>query len=115
MNVREFLQQHDIVYEVLEHQATYDAQRLAHAVHVSGKEVAKTVLLRVDDGYALAILPATRSVDVSRVKEAIDAEMVARIRFSESPVARFIWPTRRCSLRFNETIRRSVTRGVDRD
>jgi len=76
MNVREFLQQRGVRFSMLDHQPTYTAQRLAQAVHVSGDEVAKAVLLRADDGYVLAILPATRTVDFARVGQLTGAAII---------------------------------------
>jgi Ala-tRNA(Pro) deacylase len=54
---------------VLAHDDTYDSQHLAQAVHVPGRLVAKTVLVRMDHGYrfAVAVLPATHLVDLSAV------------------------------------------------
>jgi Ala-tRNA(Pro) deacylase len=66
MKVQEFLDQRHVPYVVLPHQPTYDAQHMAHAVHVKGQAVAKTVLLVADHGfrYMTAILPATEKIDL---------------------------------------------------
>jgi Ala-tRNA(Pro) deacylase len=77
MMVRRFLEEHHVPYQPLDHEPAYDAQRIAHAVHVSGREFAKAVLLRADDGYVLAVLPASRSVDLDRVQRVLGAEHVA--------------------------------------
>src|SRR5690606_21904109 len=53
------------------------AQSLAHAVHVSGNEVAKTVLLRCGRDYALAVLPATHTVDLQAVQQLLGRGPVA--------------------------------------
>ncbi len=76
MNVQRFLKQRRTWYETIQHDPTYDANALAQAVHVIDQEVAKPVLLRVDDGYALIVLPASRDVDVSRVKSVFGAASV---------------------------------------
>src|SRR5436309_9394307 len=76
MNVQNFLQQRNVPFRMLDHEPTYAAQRLAQIVHVSGEEVAKVVLLRADDGYVLAVLPATRSVNIDRVRELVGAAAV---------------------------------------
>jgi Ala-tRNA(Pro) deacylase len=66
MKVQEFLNESHVPYEVIAHEPTYDAQHLAHAVHVKGAAVAKTVLLRADHGYRYltAILPASQKIDL---------------------------------------------------
>jgi Ala-tRNA(Pro) deacylase len=83
MNVQKLLQQHHVAFRLLDHEPTYAAQRLAQVVHVSGGEVAKVVLLRADDGYVLAVLPATRSVNVDRVRELVGAASVKLATESE--------------------------------
>jgi Ala-tRNA(Pro) deacylase len=65
MNVQQFLSARHVPHEILEHQPTDDAQHMAHAVHVQGQKVAKTVLLRANHGYryVAAVVPATRRID----------------------------------------------------
>jgi Ala-tRNA(Pro) deacylase len=65
MKVKEFLTERKIAYDVLSHKPTYDAQHMAHAVHVPGAKVAKTVLLRANHGYryVTAIVPANQKID----------------------------------------------------
>ena len=73
MQVMEFLNQKHVPFEVLSHEPTYDAQHMAHAVHVKGAAVAKTVLLRADHGYCYmtAIVPATRKIDFDVASRAL--------------------------------------------
>jgi Ala-tRNA(Pro) deacylase len=69
MNVRNYLAEHHVPFQVLSHRHTGDAAHLAHAVHCSGKHVAKTVLLHVNHGFgdAVAIVPANTIVDFAKV------------------------------------------------
>jgi len=68
MNVQMFLKDHGVPFEPLVHAPAYDAQRMAQVLHVPGREVAKTVLLRTESGgeYFVAVLPATRHVDLKK-------------------------------------------------
>src|SRR5262245_49678529 len=77
MNIRKLLQQGNVPFQMLDHPPTYAAQRLAQIVHVSGDEVAKVVLLRADDGFVLAVLPATRGVNLERVRALVGAAKVS--------------------------------------
>lgn len=76
MNVQKFLSDEGVAFEVVEHYPTYDAQHLSQAVHVSGDHVAKTVLLRVlgEKPHAVAVLPASRQVDLAKASAALGAE-----------------------------------------
>jgi Ala-tRNA(Pro) deacylase len=67
MKLEELLNSRHIPFERLPHQRTYTANRMAQTLHVPGKEVAKTVVLRTGHGHALAVLPATHHVDLDQV------------------------------------------------
>ncbi len=71
MKVLEYLNDRHVNFNVLPHDDTFDSQHLAEAVHVSGRQVAKTVLLRMDHGYryAVAILPASYVIDLAAIGE----------------------------------------------
>ena len=73
MKVQEFLRDKHVPFEVMMHSATFDSQHMAHELHVSGHDVAKTVLLRWDDQskYAVAVLPASRRLDLDKAAEAL--------------------------------------------
>jgi len=69
--VKKFLDENNVKYEVHAHEKTFTAQGLARSEHISGKEVAKVVLLKLDDGsYAMALMPAHRLVDLGQLKNA---------------------------------------------
>ena len=77
MKIGEFLQQQKVRFDRLPHPATFDAQRMAHVLHVPGREVAKTVLLRCrEDRYVIAVLPATKSIDLKRVSQALGGALL---------------------------------------
>ncbi len=78
MNIQEFLARRDIPFEVLEHRQTFDAQRMAEAVHVSGHHVGKTVMLRTGgpDHFVVAVVPASHHIDFEKVRGAIGCEQV---------------------------------------
>jgi Ala-tRNA(Pro) deacylase len=65
MNVAKFLEAGHHDFERMPHRPVYSAQRLAQELHVPGREVAKTVLLRADGGYkyVVAVLPASKKID----------------------------------------------------
>ena len=75
MNIQEFLARQNVMFEVIEHDPTYDAQRLAQDLHVSGKHVAKTVLVRTDAGCVVAVLPASYRISVTDSRERLPAPM----------------------------------------
>ena len=73
MHIQTFLTGHGIAHRVLLHAPAPSASRLAHVVHVPGDRVAKGVLVWTPPGYALAVLPSTHRVDLSRLAAVLRA------------------------------------------
>jgi Ala-tRNA(Pro) deacylase len=74
--LKEFLDHNDVRYITINHSPAYTAQGIAHIAHISGRELAKTVILKVDGSLVMAVLPATHKVNADVVKEALGAELV---------------------------------------
>lgn len=88
MNVADFLRERNIKFDLIPHRDTHDAQRLAATIHVPGREVAKTVLLREHggDSYAVAVLPATKAVDFERASQMLGGsklELATEVEISQ--------------------------------
>jgi Ala-tRNA(Pro) deacylase len=70
--VTEFLDRENVRYEVLPHLRTYTAQGSAAALHVSGREFAKAVILKTASGsLAMAVVPAARPVSLEAAEAAL--------------------------------------------
>lgn len=72
--LKEYLDDNDIKYISMVHSPSHTAQELAESVHISGKEIAKTVILKTDEDYLMAVLPASRKIDVGYIEEHIGVE-----------------------------------------
>jgi Ala-tRNA(Pro) deacylase len=73
MSIRDYLRNCRVPFETLLHGPMPSATRVAHSLHVPGRQVAKSVLLRAGEGYVLAVLPATHRVDLGRIGEVLAA------------------------------------------
>jgi Ala-tRNA(Pro) deacylase len=71
--LKEFLDANGVKYVTIRHSVAYTAQEVAASAHVRGKEMAKTVVVRLDGQLAMAVVPAAQKVDVRRLKEAAGA------------------------------------------
>jgi len=70
MNISAFLEEQHCSFAVMPHPTTYTAQEMAHELHVPGREVAKTVLLRAGgDEFVVAMVPANKRVNLDRASE----------------------------------------------
>ena len=72
----EFLADHHVKFVTISHSPAFTAQEIAATAHVPGKQLAKTVVVKIDGKVALAVLPATDMVSLERLRRATGAEMV---------------------------------------
>jgi Ala-tRNA(Pro) deacylase len=70
----EFLNGNNIKYVTISHSPAYTAQQIAASAHLPGKELAKTVIVKIDDKRAMAVLPASSKVNFDALKNAAGAK-----------------------------------------
>jgi len=76
MWIRKTLQLRGIPFEELHHPKAYTAQQVAQREHFSGTRVAKVVVVMADGLPVELILPATRFIDLERVRTVLHAHDV---------------------------------------
>ena len=81
--LREFLDSHNVKYLVISHSLAYTAQGVAALAHVKGRELAKTVIVKLDDELAMAVVPASFHVDLPLLRNAALAKTVLLATESE--------------------------------
>jgi len=74
--LKEFLDNRSVKYVTISHSTAYTAQEIAALVHIPGKELAKTVMVKLDGKMAMAVLPASHKVDVGKLKVLANARSV---------------------------------------
>jgi len=74
--LREFLDNRDIKYVTVSHSKAFTAQEVAESAHISGKELAKTVIVKLDDTLAMAVLPASLIIDLDLLQRATGASQL---------------------------------------
>ena len=74
--LKEFLDAQGVKYVSISHSPAFTAQEIAASAHISGKEVAKTVMAKVDGRMVMLVLPATDRVVLDFLKSATGAEHV---------------------------------------
>ena len=68
-----------IRYQVLPHRRTYRATDDARALGIAAGEFAKTVVLSTDHGLVRAVVPASRHVDLEKVRRLLELERAPRL------------------------------------
>jgi Ala-tRNA(Pro) deacylase len=76
MKLKDFLDESGVHYETISHSTAYTTQEVAAAAHIPGREVAKTVMVKVDGDMAMVVLPAPKQVSLERVREITGASAV---------------------------------------
>lgn len=80
-----YLNENKVEFETLKHPRAYSAQWVAAESHITGWELAKSVIVKLDGEFAMAVLPASEHVDfemfedaagVYRVELATEAEFI---------------------------------------
>ena len=67
--LKEFLDSHNIKYVVISHSRAFTAQETAASAHVPAKELAKTVMVKMNGKMAMTVLPASCKVDFDLLKK----------------------------------------------
>jgi Ala-tRNA(Pro) deacylase len=81
--LREFLNSQNIPYMTISHAVAYTAKEIAALTHISNKELAKTVIVKIDSTLAMAVLPASYDIDLSSLRVATGARSVSLAKESE--------------------------------
>jgi Ala-tRNA(Pro) deacylase len=74
--LRRYLDENNVHYATIMHSPAYTAQETAATVHVPGRELAKTVIVLLDGEPAMAVLPATRKLDLDLLRKVSGARTV---------------------------------------
>lgn len=85
--LKEFLDKNNIKYVVISHSRAFTAAAIGAITHIPGKEIAKTVMVKLDGKLAMVVVPGSRSIDLNALKAAAPAKtamIVPEPEFSDS-------------------------------
>ena len=71
---REFLDSQHVKYITITHSPAYTAQEIAACAHIPGKDLAKTVMVKIDGKMAMAVVPASHKVNLDRCAASVGAK-----------------------------------------
>ncbi|MGH8020213.1 MAG: aminoacyl-tRNA deacylase [Opitutaceae bacterium] len=75
-NLRQYLDREKISYSIVSHAPAFSAQKIAALAHVPGRQMAKTVMVKLDGQLAMAVMPADLAVDLEHLGEVTGASRV---------------------------------------
>jgi Ala-tRNA(Pro) deacylase len=76
MDLVKFLKKNEVPFQLRHHPARFTAQEVAAAEHISGEEVVKAVIVRVDGRFAMCVLPATYQLKMDQVRKVLGGKDV---------------------------------------
>jgi Ala-tRNA(Pro) deacylase len=74
--LEQFLREQKASFEVRHHPEAFTAQEIAATEHVSGKRLAKVVMVIADHQLVMLAVPAPKQVDLVKAKSALNAREV---------------------------------------
>jgi Ala-tRNA(Pro) deacylase len=74
--IKDYLDSQGVKYDVISHAQAYTAQKTAAAAHISGKELAKAVIVKLDGKIAMAVLPGSSKIDFEMLSHVTGAKNV---------------------------------------
>ena len=74
--LKDFLESEGVKYVTISHSQAFTAQEIAASAHIPGRELAKSVMVKIDGNIAMVVLAATDFVSLERLREAAGASTV---------------------------------------
>jgi len=74
--LKDFLDKHNVKYVSMSHSPAFTAQEVAASAHISGWDMAKSVMVKVDGRLAMVVVPAPAMIDFKLLKKASGADHV---------------------------------------
>ena len=74
--LKKFLDEEGVKYVSIVHSPAYTAQEVAASAHITGRELAKTVIVELDRQIAMAVLPANRKIVLQDLREVTGSDQV---------------------------------------
>ena len=81
--LQEYLEQNKIPYRTSYHPEAFTAQEVAAKSHISGKNLAKVVMVKKGEGFAMTVLPAACRVSLDKLKGIMETKEVALAKEEE--------------------------------
>ena len=69
--LRDFLDENSVRYVCIKHSPAYTSQEIAESAHIRGKEMAKVVMVKIEDEMAMLVLPASERVSLELFSQSL--------------------------------------------
>ena len=86
--LKTFLDENKVKYVSVQHSSAFTAQEIAAIAHIPGKDLAKTVIIKINGKMAMAVLPASYKVSFDNLKETLGVTE-ARLAYEQEFIDKF--------------------------
>ena len=69
--LKDFLDENSVRYVCIKHSPAYTSQEIAESAHIRGKEMAKVVMVKIEDEMAMLVLPASERVSLELFSQSL--------------------------------------------
>lgn len=73
--LKQWLEQQDASYETVPHPKSYSSRESANAAHVREDHIAKAVILKDEEGFLMAVIPADQWVKLHGINEVLNRNL----------------------------------------
>ena len=87
--LKDYLDRERVRYDILSHPEAFRAAAIAHALHTPEKEMAKVVIVKVDERFVMTVLPASWQVDLRRLR---DVFLTSHVRLATEDELKDLFP-----------------------
>ncbi len=81
--LKDFLDCNKIRYNTISHPIAYSAQMVAHSAHIPGREMAKTIIVKVNGKMTMIVTTANEKVNMAMLKNIFSTNDVELAKESE--------------------------------
>jgi len=84
VTIRDYLTEHKVPYDTLSHALTATSSQTAEVAHIPGARLIKSVVIKCNDEYMLALLPASHHINRDMLKDTLwsDVELAKEEEFT---------------------------------
>jgi len=75
LTLLEYLEWEGVDYDLLNHEPTFSSLYTAAAAHVPGDNLAKCVVLEDENGFLMAVIPATHELELDTLNQQLHREL----------------------------------------
>jgi len=83
MKLKNFLDERHVRYVTVSHSPAFTTQEVAESAHISGKSMAKTVMVVADGVMAMTVVPANQKLTIDELCEFLETDDVRLAREEE--------------------------------